>query len=64
VADVTDLQSVKRIEDQNIARGKAPLGWEEYLELLFFLHAQTMTSPITLRIQHRVMYMQLTLHMM
>jgi hypothetical protein len=33
VADVTDLQSVKRIEDQN-ARGKAPLGWEEYLELL------------------------------
>jgi hypothetical protein len=34
VADVTDLQSVKRIEDQNIARGKAPLGWEEYLERL------------------------------
>jgi hypothetical protein len=34
VADVTNLQSVKRINDQNIARGKAPLGWEEYLELL------------------------------
>jgi hypothetical protein len=33
-ADVTDLQSVERIEDQNIARGKSPLGWEEYLELL------------------------------
>jgi hypothetical protein len=33
VADVTDLESVKRIEDQNIAREKAPLGWEEYLEL-------------------------------
>jgi hypothetical protein len=31
VADVTDLQ---RIEDQNISRGKAPLGWEGYLELL------------------------------
>jgi hypothetical protein len=29
LADVTDLQRVKRIEDQNIARGKAPLGWEE-----------------------------------
>jgi hypothetical protein len=27
VADVIDLQSVKRIDDQNIARGKAPLGW-------------------------------------
>jgi hypothetical protein len=34
VADVTDLQSVKHIEDQNIARGKAPLGWEQYLELV------------------------------
>jgi hypothetical protein len=34
VADVTDLQSVKLIEDQNIAHGKAPLGWENYLELL------------------------------
>jgi hypothetical protein len=28
------VAGVKRIEDQNIARGKAPLGWEEYLELL------------------------------
>jgi hypothetical protein len=35
VADVTDLQCVKRIEDQNISRGKAPLGWEEYSELLW-----------------------------
>jgi hypothetical protein len=34
VADVTDLQSVKRIEDQSIAHRKAPLGWEEYLALL------------------------------
>jgi hypothetical protein len=28
VADDSDLQSVKHIEDQNIAHGKAPLGWE------------------------------------
>jgi hypothetical protein len=34
VEDVTDLQSVKRIEDQTIARGKAPHGWEDSLELL------------------------------
>jgi hypothetical protein len=34
VADVTNLQSVKRIEDQYIAHGKASLGWEDYLELL------------------------------
>jgi hypothetical protein len=34
VADVTDPQSVKRIEDQSMARGNPPLGWEEYLELL------------------------------
>jgi hypothetical protein len=33
-ADVTNLQSVKRIEDQNIAHGKPPLGWEEYWQLL------------------------------
>jgi hypothetical protein len=34
VANATDLQSVKHIEDQNMARGKAPLAWEECLELL------------------------------
>jgi hypothetical protein len=35
VVDATDLQSVKHIEDQNIAHGKHRLGWKEYLELLF-----------------------------
>jgi hypothetical protein len=34
VADVANLQSVKRIEDQNISCSTARLGWEEYLELL------------------------------
>jgi hypothetical protein len=34
VTDVTNLQSAKRIEDQNITRRKVPLGWEENLELL------------------------------
>jgi hypothetical protein len=34
VVDVADLQSVKRIEDQGIARGKPSLGEEAYLELL------------------------------
>jgi hypothetical protein len=34
VADITELQSVKKIEDYCVARGETPLGWEEYLELL------------------------------
>jgi hypothetical protein len=62
VADVADLQSVKHIEDQNIACGKHLLDgkstWNYYC-----LHAQTMTSPIPMRVQYSIIYMLPTLHM-
>jgi hypothetical protein len=61
VADVTDLQSVKHIEDQNIARGKAPLGWEEFLELL--LSACSDYDKSHNNAQQNVIYMLPTLYM-
>jgi hypothetical protein len=56
VADVTDLQSVKRIEYQKIARVKAALGREEYLELLLSACSDYDKSHNTARPAQRNIY--------
>ena len=56
VADITELQSVKQIEDQSIARGKPPLGWEEYLELLLSACSQYDKTHSTAKPAQRNVY--------
>jgi hypothetical protein len=56
VAAVNELQSVKQIEDQSIARGEPPIGWEEYLEFLLSSCSQDDKAHTTTRPTHRNVY--------
>jgi hypothetical protein len=56
VSEVPELQNVKQIEDQIIARGGTGLGWDEYVELLLSACSQFDKKNTTTRSGQRKVY--------